>query len=54
MSGIEEQKVVSVPNFGTEEKQNMTFYRVLQEITDKRNVEGEIVVVDPKCDKLNK
>jgi len=55
MSGIEEQKVVSVPNFGTEEKQNMkkrkkmTFYRVLQEITDKRNVEGEIVVVDPKC-----
>lgn len=23
MSGIEEQKVVSVPNFGTEEKQNM-------------------------------
>ena len=54
MSGIEEQKVVSVPNFGTEEKQNMkkrkkmTFYRVLQEITDKRNVEGEIVVVDPK------
>ena len=23
MSGIEEQKVVGVPNFGTEEKQNM-------------------------------
>ena len=23
MSGIEDQKVVSVPNFGTEEKQNM-------------------------------
>ena len=60
MSGIEEQKVVGVPNFGTEEKQKMkkrkkmSFYRVLQEITDKRNVEGKIVVVDPKCDKLNK
>ena len=60
MSRIEEQKVVGVPNFGTEEKQNMkkrkkmSFYRVLQEITDKRNVEGEIVVVDSKCDKLNK
>jgi len=37
-----------------EKTKKMTFYRVLQEITDKRNVEGEIVVVDPKCDKLNK
>ena len=35
-------------------RKKMSFYRVLQEITDKRNVEGKIVVVDPKCDKLNK